>query len=115
MSEVQKRLIDKLRSQAGESIAEVLIALLVSAVALMLLANMITSATSIVTGSREAFDKYVTAENALVSHEGTRSSGTVSFKCDGVSMKLTDTSATSIGVYDYSNTSRDTVKSYVKQ
>ncbi len=117
MSEVKKRVIDKLRAQTGESIAEVLIALLVSAVALMLLANMITSATSIITGNREAFDNYVTAGNALMAHEGTASSGTVTFKSDNTEMKLTDDllSSSKITVTYYANTNRNIVKSYVKK
>ena len=115
MSEVKKRLIDKLRSQIGESIAEVLVALLISAVALMLLANMVTSATRIVTGNREAFNQYITAGNALASHEGTTSSGTVSFAKDGASMKLTDdpSSSSTITVTYYTNTRRNAVISYV--
>lgn len=52
------RIREKLKNQAGETIAEVLVSLLISTVALMMLAVMITSAQNSVEKSREALEKY---------------------------------------------------------
>lgn len=49
---------EKLKNQAGETITEVLVALLISTFALMMLALMITSAQNSVSKSREALEKY---------------------------------------------------------
>ena len=48
----------RLSSESGESIAEVLIALLIAAVALMMLASMISSTVSIVNKSKTKMDEY---------------------------------------------------------
>lgn len=49
-----KRALRKLRGRTGESIGETLVALLISALALVMLAGAIASATGIVTRSNEA-------------------------------------------------------------
>lgn len=49
---MKKRLLAKLRGRAGESIAETLIALLISALALVMLAGAISSAANIVRTSK---------------------------------------------------------------
>lgn len=49
---------NKLRSQAGETIAEVLVAMLISALALTMLASMITATVSMVTRSKEKMKEY---------------------------------------------------------
>ena len=49
---------NKLRSRAGESISETLIALLISALAIVMLAGAITAASSIVKKSRETLNSY---------------------------------------------------------
>ena len=49
---------EKLKSSAGESIAEVLIALLISSLALMMLAGMINAASNTITTSRNILEKY---------------------------------------------------------
>ena len=56
------KVTQKLKSSAGESIAEVLIALLISALALMMLAGMINAASNTVTTSREILEDYYGAE-----------------------------------------------------
>jgi hypothetical protein len=68
---MMKRMMKKLKNQAGETISEVLIALLISALGMMMLAMMITSTGSGVTKSREAMEKYYSADS-----EGT-TTGTV--------------------------------------
>ena len=53
-----KRFFKKLKSRAGESIAEVLIALLVSSIGLVMLASMISTSGSIIKKSRDALEHY---------------------------------------------------------
>ena len=60
-----KRIIKKIKSQAGETIAEVLVALLISSVALVMLAGMIASTTSMVTQSKSKMEKYYEANEKL--------------------------------------------------
>ena len=55
----------KLRSQAGESIAETLVAVLVIAVALTMLASMISATVSMVKTSEAKMDDYYKANAAL--------------------------------------------------
>lgn len=53
-----KKLARKLKSRTGETITEVLVALLISTFALLMLAMMIRSAQNSVTVSRKAIEKY---------------------------------------------------------
>ena len=53
---MHKRIIKKVKSRAGETIAEVLVALLISSVALVMLAGMIASTTSMVTQSKSKME-----------------------------------------------------------
>ena len=50
------RIKGKLSSHAGESIAETLFALLISSLALIMLAGAVSSAMRVVTGSKEKMD-----------------------------------------------------------
>ena len=67
----------KLRSRAGESIAETLIALLISALALMMLAGAVSSAANVVTRSRTAMSDYYEKDAAMVERSATAFSDTV--------------------------------------
>lgn len=60
---MREKLKRKLRSRSGETIAEVLIALLVSTIALVLLAGMLTSSTNIILRSTRAITSYYEASN----------------------------------------------------
>ena len=51
-------MLKKLRSTAGESIGETLIALLISALALVMLAGAVSSASNIITRSNDAMNDY---------------------------------------------------------
>ena len=62
---MKTRLMKRLRSESGESIAEVLVALLIAAVALMMLASMISSTVSIVNKSKTKMDEYY-QKNAIL-------------------------------------------------
>ena len=53
-----KKMLKKLRSTAGESIGETLIALLISALALVMLAGAVSSASNIITRSNDAMNDY---------------------------------------------------------
>lgn len=60
----------KFSDRKGESIGEVLVALLISSVALVMLASMITSSSSLITSSEEKMEKYY-QNSAVLTGEGT--------------------------------------------
>ena len=62
---VPDRIMKKIKSQAGETIAEVLVALLISSVALVMLAGMIASTTNLVTRSKSKMEAYYAANEKL--------------------------------------------------
>jgi Tfp pilus assembly protein PilV len=117
---MMKKMRSRLRSQKGESIAEVLVAVLVSMVALTMLALMITATTKMVIRSRAKMDEYVMDNNELVEKDGAALNGTASFYLvkDDSSKKinLTDTSVQDIPTRYYVNDSLGnvTVISYKK-
>lgn len=55
--------LDKLRDRAGESIAETLVGLLISALALLMLAGALTSASNIVNKSKTTMGEYYSEQN----------------------------------------------------
>ena len=67
---MKKKTLRKLRSQAGETIAEVLVALLISSVALIMLASMISSTNSMVTKSKNTMKDYYDANENLEKLQG---------------------------------------------
>lgn len=79
MKGIKKRIAGKLKSAAGESLAEVLIALLIAALAMAMLATAISSTAKIVTQSKAAMKNYYDGNNALdaASSGGTNSTVTV--------------------------------------
>ena len=74
MKKLRVRLSSKLKSTAGESIAEVLIALLIAALALTMLASVISTSARIITSSKAAMNAYYQKRNGL--DAGTSTSGT---------------------------------------
>ncbi|MBO4419995.1 MAG: hypothetical protein J5789_09265 [Oscillospiraceae bacterium] len=119
-----RRLKARLRSKRGESIAEVLIALMISSMALVLLAGMITATTGIVKKSKDATNEYTGKSNQLVEKLDSECSGSgeVHFLLRNVSgalsdTKLTDSAEESISVLYYVNESIGSVKvtSYEKR
>ncbi len=68
MKKLKLSLSKKLKGNGGESIAEVLIALLIAALALTMLASVITTAAKTITKSKEQMDAYYTANEWLSSH-----------------------------------------------
>ena len=55
---MRKRIQSKIKSRTGESIGETLIALLISALALIMLAGAISSAANIITRNKTAMEEY---------------------------------------------------------
>ncbi len=85
------RAFARLKSRAGESISEVLIAVLVSAVGLVLLAGMITSASHLIQSSKEKIHTYADGDRTLVEKaDGSVKEGTVVLKTSSGNVKLTD-------------------------
>ena len=74
--------LTKLKSQKGETIAELLVALLIAALALTMLAAMISSSSKVILRSMDSMVKYVAAENEIVSRreDGEQGTGTATFK-----------------------------------
>lgn len=66
-----RKIIGKLNSQTGESLAETLVALLISAVALVMLAGVMSAAGSVISSSRNKLKAYYEATNEkLVNRSG---------------------------------------------
>lgn len=57
---------NKVLNNYGESLAEALVAILVSALGLLLLATMVQSSTNIINSSKQKINEYVIEENKLV-------------------------------------------------
>ena len=68
---MKKNIWGKLSSQAGESIAETLLALLISALALLMLSGAVSAGMRMVTSSSQLMQKYYDGNNSLVKREGT--------------------------------------------
>ena len=74
----------KVKSSKGESIAETLIALLISLAGLTMLAYMITSGGKLVMGSKEVLKEYYEANNEVASqNEGSGERLTITLAPDG--------------------------------
>lgn len=68
MKRLRENLSKKLKGNAGESLAEVLIALLIAALALTMLASVISSAARMINQSKETMANYYLANDALTTH-----------------------------------------------
>ena len=62
---MMKKIAQKLKNKGGESISEVLVALLISSLALVMLASMIGTTTRLVTRSKDTMREYYQAANIL--------------------------------------------------
>lgn len=81
------RILKRICSQRGESLTEVLVAIVVGALAILLLAGAVNVAANINRESRDAMNAYYQANNALVAEGG---DGVVTGK--GNVIKIVDTS-----------------------
>lgn len=107
-----KRLRSRLRNNRGESLTEVLVAVLISSIALLMLASMVGTTQDLVRRSKEATQNYVSASNLLVEKGGDdddQEEGDVQFSViliDGgnaTDVKLTDDSDPTMKVLYYVN------------
>lgn len=89
----------KIRNIKGESLGEVLIALLISTFAIMLLAGMIGSATNIISRSRDSMTQYYENSRLLTEYDSRASLGPGTIK-----IKMGDKELTSENVEFYQNT-----------
>ena len=96
MINLKKRMGRKLRSNAGESIGETLVALLISALALVMLAGAISSTANMITTSDAKMGEYYDGDEALVR----QSSGAVA---SSIKIQGTSTAAQTRSVSCYTN------------
>ena len=75
---VFERLKKKLRSTAGESLVEVLVSLLIAAMAILLLGQAVGVSVRMVRQSEDALEDYYTANNVLSARPGTAGDADVS-------------------------------------
>lgn len=92
---MKRKLLKKLRSKAGETLAEVLISLLISSLALVILAQMISASSSMITNSEKKMAEYYTARNVLDNQTDVGESGstlTLKENPEGASAEIADQS-----------------------
>ena len=80
MQDVKKSVFRKLKSRKGETISETLVALLISSLALTMLAGAITASANLVEKSRTKMDSYYAASeqgNGVIKMSGAGTEGTV--------------------------------------
>ena len=78
MKRLKARIAAKLKGNGGESLAEVLISLLIAALAMTMLAYAISSTSRIITKSKEKMEKYYQA-NDVVTEQTSGGTGPVEF------------------------------------
>ena len=81
---MNNKMISKLCSQAGETISETLVALLIASLALMMLAGAVSSAANMITGSNAKMTEYYEKDNRLAVHDTAIADGEISITitCD---------------------------------
>lgn len=93
---MRNRLISKIQNQIGESISEVLIALLISSIALVMLASMISATNSMVGKSKSKMEEYYSQNENLEqisAAHGSASTVTISIReTSGASIQIPPTS-----------------------
>lgn len=104
MKNLKKHIAKKLKSAVGESLAEVLIALLIAALAMVMLATAISSTARIVTRSKATMKNYYDGNNALDAYVSAGENITevtdVTISFDGV--RLTDPEGTDVDSQTFS-------------
>ena len=74
---MMKKIRNKLKSTAGETIAEVLIALLISSLALVMLAAMINASSNMILKTQKTMNSYYEGFETLAKQSDTGNSGTI--------------------------------------
>ncbi len=90
MSKLIRNAKSKLRSRRGDSLAEVLIAVLIVTLALVSLAAMISSSSGRILKSSDQTERYMQAENHVAARDVTPVAGTVTAKVGDAVIRLTD-------------------------
>lgn len=88
---MRKKLLAKLQSGMGETLGETLLALLISALALTMLAGAISTALNLVTKSNEQMTKYYGGDNIIATQRTDMASG------DGDTVTTTEATVTLTG------------------
>ena len=101
----------KIRSRHGESIAEALIALLISSVGLMMFAGMITSSVRLITRSKTVLHSYYQKNNVLETRDG-RPAGSMNMILKTGGTSGTETESFEVTYYENSTIGSRPVISY---
>ena len=83
MKKIFYRLKNRIKNNKGDSIAEVLVALLISSVALVMLASMISSSSSLTEKSKNLMRTYYDSSVAITERSGSSVAGSVNIKENG--------------------------------
>ena len=71
---MNKKIISKIRSSSGESIAETMVAVLIAAFALLMLAAMIRTSSRLITQSGQKMSEYYAENNEVAEQTGSEAS-----------------------------------------
>ena len=86
---MKPKLLKLLKSKAGESISEVLIALLISSLALVMLASMISSTNSMVGKSKSKMEEYYSQNEELENiHVSPRPTSSITISISGSNIQI---------------------------
>lgn len=107
---MKKLVSKKLKGQSGETLTETLVALLIAALALVMLAGMISSTTRIVTQSKTTMNSYYDGNN-VVAEQGT-SGDTASVTIELVNGGTGESKQYSVSVYRNNTLGNTPVVSY---
>ena len=91
MKRLKKKLTAKLKGNAGESLGEVLIALLIAALALVMLASVIDTSARIITRSKATMKDYYDASDELVQQQAKEEGSKIDTGTTYVSIKNGET------------------------
>lgn len=83
---MKKKMVNKLRSRSGETLAETLISLLIAALALVMLAGAISASAKVITTSRQKLSTYYSENEkpgGVVSMSGSATKGSINITTSG--------------------------------
>jgi competence protein ComGC len=116
---IKKRIAARLKDKKGETLMELLFAMLISSLGMIILAGMIVASTNIIKRGNEVLKSYVTEENKIVAQDTEDETGSAIFKIGGTARKLTDYNDSDTDYddsdtdYDDSDTNQVSVSYYV--
>lgn len=100
----KQKIVRCLRSDKGETLVELLFSLLITSLAMVILATMIVASTKVIERGKVVIKEYAQAENDIVQQGSPDAPGKVTFKVNGTGQKLSDyDSDTEINVSYYVN------------